>query len=367
MIIGINAAAAIKQLRTGVEEYAYQLIKHLTMLPEAGEHRFLLYVPSVLAKRERREGLFDFPLPPNFEVKILKWPLPMWTQLRLAGEMMLKKPEALFIPVHILPFFYPKNSVVALHGLEYEYFPEYYPLFFRKYLQWSTKQALKKARKIIAVSENTKNDLVEIYGASPENIEVIHHGIEPGRADVKSARGGRYLLYIGRIELKKNLLGILEAYKILKQKYKIPHELVLAGKPGYGYEKIKIQMDILRQSSGYKIRELGYVGEEQKWELLAGADVFLFPSFYEGFGIPVLEAQTAGAPVVTADNSCLSEVAGKGALYADAKNPEATAAAVYNLIDDKGLRDKLIQLGFENVRRFGWEKCARKTLEIITG
>ncbi len=115
-----------------------------------------------------------------------------------------------------------------------------------------------------------------------------------------------------------------------------------------------------------KIKELGYVSEEEKWQLLAGADIFLFPSFYEGFGLPVLEAQTVGVPVVTSYGSCLPEIAGQGALFVNPANPAQIAEAVKQVIDDKLLRDKLIQLGYANVKRFDWEKCARETLKVLT-
>lgn len=373
MIIGINAMAALKQPRTGVEEYTYQLIKHLTMLPEAGEHRFLLYLPSeALAK----EGLpvFDFILPPNFEIRVLCWPIPLlWTQIRLAWEMLIRPPEILFIPVHVLPFFSPKNSVVALHGLEYEYFPKYYSWPWKIYLRWSTKRAARRAKRIIAISENTKNDLVKLYGAGAAKISVVHHGVSFGIAK-KNGAIRPYILYLGRLETKKNIQGILAAYKILKEEYKIPLQLVLAGAPGYGYDLLKARLDSLslvdaRRAKSYQLKavELGYVSEEKKWQLLAGAEIFLFPSFYEGFGLPVLEAQAAGVPVITSGNSCLPEIAGQGALFVNPANPAQIAEAVKQIIDDKFLRDRLIQLGRENLSRFNWEKCARETLKTIIG
>ncbi|HRY52606.1 MAG TPA: glycosyltransferase family 1 protein [Candidatus Portnoybacteria bacterium] len=363
MIIGINATAAIKQPRTGVEEYTYQLIKHLTMLPEAGEHRFLLYLPAeALAKA----GLpvFDFPLPPNFEIKILRWPLPfLWTQARLAWEMLFRPPEALFIPVHILPFGAPKKSIVAIHGLEYEYFPEYYSWLRKLYLRWSTKRAAGRARNIIAISENTKNDLVKLYGCAKEKIKVVHHGIGFKTKSKADTVIGPYVLYLGRLETKKNVQGILAAYKIFKEEYGMPHELILAGSPGYGYESLKPQIKSLPGA-----KELGYVDEDEKWQLLAGAAIFLYPSFYEGFGLPLLEAQAAGAPVITSFGSCLPEIAGEGALFINPQNPAQIAEAVKQIIDDKPLRDKLRQSGFENVKRFSWEECARETLKsIISG
>ena len=298
----------------------------------------------------------------------------------------MRPPEVLFIPVHILPLIHPKNSVVTIHGLEYKYFSEYYPRLHRIYLRFSTKYALKQVRKIIAVSENTKQDLIKLYGGDTSKIEVVHHGIinppqpsfkkegvEKDSSLFKGRLGGifkegerevrrPYLLYIGRIEQKKNIEGILEAYRILKEKYQIPHQLVLAGAPGYGYEKIKFQVSSFK----FQVLQLGYVSDEEKWCLLSNADIFLFPSFYEGFGLPVLEAQTTGVPVVTSFNSSLPEIAGEGALFVNSKNPVQIAQAVKNIIDDKNLRDKLVQAGYENVKRFSWEKCARETLKILT-
>ena len=404
MIIGINTTAAIKQPRTGVEEYIYQLIKHLTMLPGAGQHRFLLFVPSfekgglgrILDQRKippsppflkgGGNSYFDFPLPQNFEIKILKWPLPfLWTQIRLAWEIFRRRPDILFIPVHILPIFHPKNSFVTIHGLEYEYFPKYYPLLHRLYLRFSTKYALKHAKKIIAISESTKKDLVKLYDGDAGKIEVVHHGVNviPAKAGIQESgfrlKAGMtiskpYLLYLGRIEQKKNLEGILKAYRILKEKYQIPHALVLAGAPGYAYKNIKYQISPASPSeagrANIKTKEdvilTGFVGEDEKLQLLGNCGIFLFPSFYEGFGLPVLEAQTAGVPVITSFNSSLPEIAGEGALFVNPRNPEQIAQAVKSLIDDKNLRDKLIQSGFKNLKRFSWEKCAGETLKIIT-
>jgi glycosyltransferase involved in cell wall biosynthesis len=419
MIIGINAAAAIKQPRTGVEEYTYQLIKHLTMLPEARAHRFLLYLPSVapakagmfdnkenpstsppaggsaqgilpeqvssVSRSASKANIFDFPLPPNFEIKILRWPLPfLWTQIRLAWEILVRPPEALFIPVHVLPLFArldslsrrgwaPKNSVVTIHGLEYEYWPQGYSSWRRWYLRWSTKSAVKRAQKIIAISENTKQDLIKLYGVEAEKISVVYHGVGSKIFNDQISISNKilnsndqaeepYLLYVGRIETKKNIQGILEAYKILKEKYHVPHELVLAGSPGYGYEALR---RALRACSGNNVRELGYVSEEEKWRLLSNTEAFLFPSFYEGFGIPVLEAQTMGVPVVTSLGSCLPEVAGQGALFVDPHSPTELAKAIKQIIDDNNLRDRLRQSGFENIKRFSWEKCAKETLKTI--
>lgn len=349
MLIGINALAAFKRPRTGVEEYTYQLIKHLAMLERSQEHRFVLYV-SGLAQEH-------FFLPDNFRLQELKWPLPMWTQIRLAGEMFFRRPEVLFIPVHILPLIHPENSVVTIHGLEYEYFPEMYPRKHLEYLRWATKYAAKNAKKIIAVSENTKNDLIKFYGAEPGKIKVVHHGF--ARCSVFVRPGAKpSILFIGRLEAKKNVCGLIKAFKILKKKYRIPHQLILAGSAGCGYEKIKKEAD-------KNIILAGYVPACEKWRLLKKADVFVLPSFYEGFGMPILEAQASGCPVITSNVSSMPEVAGKGAVLVNPANPEEISQQIYRLLNDQQLRAQVIEQGFRNLERFSWRKCAEETLEAL--
>ncbi|NQV00966.1 MAG: glycosyltransferase family 4 protein [Parcubacteria group bacterium] len=333
MVIGINAVAAFKQPRTGVEEYTYQLIKHLTMLEQSKKHRFILY-----------------------SHKQLKWPFPMWTQIRLASEMIKNKPDVLFIPVHVLPLIHPKNSVVTIHGLEYEYYPETYPYSHLKYLRWSTKYALKHARKIIAVSENTKKDLIKLYGGNPDKIEVVYHGynVRPLGSNIRT---DPYILFIGRIETKKNIHGLIKAFDLLKKKYQAPHKLILVG---------PIPRSDLFDAKRSDIEFFGYVSEQKKQQLLKNAEMFILPSFYEGFGMPILEAQASGCPVITSNVSSMPEVAGQGAILIEPKNIEQIAESMYKIINDSQLKKDLIEKGYENIKKFSWQKCAQETLEILT-
>ena len=334
MVIGINTVAAFNKQRTGVEEYTYQLIKHLTMLNRAQEHRFVLY---------NKENL--------------KWPFPMWTQIRLSTEMAFNKPDVLFIPVHVLPLIHPKNSVVTIHGLEYEYYPQMYPRKRLSYLRWSTKYALKNANKIIAISENTKKDLVELYNGNPEKIHVIHHGvITPNLVDIDKSNQP-YILYIGRLETKKNINGLVRAFELLKKRYQVPHKLVLAGLKGYGYDRMNFSKDIILK---------GYVTEKEKWQLLKNADMFVFPTFYEGFGMPILEAQISGCPVITSNVSSIPEVAGDGAILIEPRNIEEICDRMYQVIEDKEFKKRLINYGYNNVKKFSWEKCSKETLRVLT-
>jgi len=380
MLIGINASAAFKQPRTGVEEYTYQLVKHLTMLEKNSRYRFVLYSQGAGGQGTVLKGqsFRDSPL----IMKQLKWPLPMWTQVRLSTEMAINKPDVLFIPVHVLPLVHPQNSVVTIHGLEYEYYPEMYPWRHLRYLRWSTKYALKNARKIIAVSENTKKDLIELYGGEPEKIEVIYHGVEQGLSfkDNPALKGQSlklpYILFIGRLETKKNIQGLIEAFNLLKEKYQVPHRLVLVGPIPMSDKGLTLQVATLKRSRlrgrTFKVVKrsdleiLGYVSEQEKWQLLKKADLFVLPSFYEGFGIPILEAQAAGCPVITSNVSSMPEVAGDGAVLIDPKNIEQIAQGIYQVISDENFKKELIQKGYKNVKRFSWQKCARRTFKVLT-
>ncbi|MBU3999860.1 glycosyltransferase, partial [Patescibacteria group bacterium] len=273
MIIGINASSALREKPTGVEEYTFQLIKHLAMIPESAEHRFVLYLNSRL-KSERLSEIGD--LPENFRLKYLSFPL-FWTQLRLAAEMLESKIDVLFIPVHILPLIHPAKSVVVIHGLEYEFYPKMYPFLHRRYLRSSTRYALKNAAKIIAVSENTKNDLVNLYGGEPDKIRVVHHGINETQNSRRrtpdaelQTQNDRYVLYVGRLELKKNILGIIEAYNELRQKNpQISNKLVLTGGKGFGWEKITSVISASAFKNDIVLK--GYVAESEKNDLLQNA------------------------------------------------------------------------------------------------
>jgi glycosyltransferase involved in cell wall biosynthesis len=366
MVIGINASSALKENPTGVEEYTFQLIKHLAVIPGSKGHRFILYLNS----RLKSERIKEFKsLPKNFRTEFLSFPF-CWTQIRLAAEMMSAAVDVLFIPVHILPFVRPKKTVVSLHGLEYEHFPEAYPYFHRRYLRWSTKYALENASKIIAVSESTKQDLIKLYGGNPNKITVVHHGVsqpqtEDGRSRMeKNSERDNPILSVGRVESKKNILGIIEAYGALRRKNPfILNKLVLAGGSGFGFGEIRAAIENSRFKKDIVLK--GYVSESEKNDLLENSAVFVFPSFYEGFGMPVLEAQNAGVPVIASNSSCLPEIAGSGAVLINPNNPWEIALAMRKILGDESLRQKLIQAGLENVKRFSWKKCARETLRVL--
>jgi len=372
MIIGIDGSRAFLKQRTGIEEYSYQVIKHLTK--ELKDCQVILYL------RSNQET--DFGLPENWKVKKL-W-LPYFSsQLRFSLEFLLNPIDALLIPAHVVPPIHPKNTLVVIHGLEYEFVPKAYSWWARFYMRTVIKNSCRWAKKIISVSKNTKQDLANLYKIPGEKVKVIYEGYnrnfqfprlpKPGTGGQAISNfqenskfqipNSKYLLFIGRLEERKNISGIIESFEILKEKYKISHKLVLAGKEGYGIEssKLKVQGSKFRND----IIMPGYVSEEEKWNLLAQADVFLFPTFYEGFGLPILEAQSAGVPVVASNTSSMPEITDGSALLAEPTAPEFIAKLAHDLISNEELRSGIIKKGYENVKRFSWAKCASEIAQLM--
>ncbi|EKE15841.1 MAG: group 1 glycosyl transferase [uncultured bacterium] len=357
--IGIDGSRAFIGKRTGIEEYSYQIIKHL--------RDFFVDDEIILYIRNSQE--VDFELPKNWKIRKMRFPR-FWTQIRLSWEMLFHSPDILFIPAHTVPFIHPKKTVVVIHGLEYEMYPQAYSLLERIYMRFVIKNSCRWADKIICVSENTKMDVEKLYGVDEKKIKVIYEGYNifqdfdfSQKTSFDLDKIKPYILFIGRIEERKNVKGIVEAFDFIKEKYGIPHKLLLVGKKGYGYEEAQKRIDI----SKYKedIVEVGYVSEEEKYVFLKNAEVFVFPSFYEGFGLPILEAQNAFVPVVTSNVSSIPEVADDAVFYANPNNFEEIAENIYILISNREAKENIVKRGIENVKRFSWAQCAKEISELL--
>lgn len=359
MLIGIDASRGFLKNRTGVEEYSYQITKALAKIDQ--KNQYILYLNG----RENEEVAQEIVWPENFELKNIPFPR-LWVHLRLCLAAWRDRVNMLFIPAQAMPALYPGKTIVTLHGLEYEHYPQSYSAWRRFYLRQTTKFSLKKAAKIIAVSENTKKDLVKMYNGDPEKIKVVHHGFGERSSCVANEQNSlvekHFLLSIGRLEARKNIVNLIKAFELLK-KNGWSGQLILAGRPGYGYEKIKKAIE----ESPYKkdIIEKGFVSEEEKWNLLQSAAVFVFPSFYEGFGMPLLEAFAAAVPVVCSGSSSLPEVGEDACLYFDPNNIREISQKIKQVLDNNVLRQDLIAKGKSRLQNFSWEKCGEETLRIL--
>ena len=359
MKIGIDGSRAFLKQRTGVEEYSYQVIKELR--ERLRGQRVILYL--------RSQQTIDFSLPANWQIKKIHCPR-LWTQVGLSFELFLHPMDVLFVPAHTVPLFHPRKTVVTVHGLEYEIMPEAYSFFERFYMRLSIKNSCRWAKKIISVSKNTKRDLMDLYAVPEEKINLVYEGYEDKAKDLDLSGGGEsenlkpYFLFIGRLEKRKNILGIVEAFDLFKKQTGEAHKLILGGRFGYGGAEIKERIE----KSDYKkdIITMGFVADAWKWQLFRNATIFLFPTLYEGFGLPILEAQSVGVPVITSNTSSLPEVANGSAFLVDPLEPKMIADAMIAITQDQKMAKNLIKKGYENIKRFSWKNCADLIAKALT-
>lgn len=362
--IGIDASRAMLSERTGTERYSYELIAALAQIDRRDP--ITLYtngLPPALP-----------PLGPNVTLRSI--PLRrLWTHARLGPAARRDKLGVLFVPSHVIPLIHPPACVVTLHDLGYLAFPEAHTARRRLELDLTTRWSLRAARMVIAISGATRDDLVRHYGADPARIAVIHHGLNskfrPSPPEAIAAVRARYalpanyLLYVGTIQPRKNLARLIAAFA---QALASPHlppdlQLVIAGRRGWLTEQI--EREAAKLGVTQRVRFLGYLPDADLPALLSGAQAFTFPSLYEGFGMPVLEAMACGAPVLCADTSALPEVAGDAALLVNPHDTAAIAAAIVQLASEPELHATLRARGLAHAAAFTWERCARATLDVL--
>ncbi|MFA6306834.1 MAG: glycosyltransferase family 1 protein [Patescibacteria group bacterium] len=419
MLIGIDASRANRKFKGGTEWYSYYLIRELAKIDS--KNQYILYSDKPLtggladltdenysAKPGKIDGYGwqEIKSPNcNFRVKILNWPFTFfWTQIRLSYEMLMHRADVLFIPAHTLPVIHPKKSIVTIHDIGFERQAKLYSsdkigpasglisgvfnflvrLFtlgkFHSnvidYHSWSTKFALKHAKTIIAVSEFTKKEMVEFYQADAEKIKVVYNGFNGAlyrpiqdaekikqvlnKYDIKAP----YIFYAGRLEKKKNTANLVGAYAIMRQKFsQIKPKLVLVGRADSGYDEIKYVINEYDLEDN--VIMTGWVPEADMPYIYNGAALFVFPSLYEGFGIPLLQAMVCGTPVAASNIASIREVVKDSALLFNPGDKDDMAQKMAKILLDRELADQLISNGFIRVKDFSLAKCARETLALL--
>lgn len=368
--IGIDASRANAPQRTGAEWYAYHLIQALKRLAVPG-------IEWVLFSREPwRDGLGE--LPPHWRGRILPWKhLPFWTLCGLSWELWRRPVDLLFEPTHVLPLFRPRHAVATLHDVGFERRPEFYPPASTWYHRSLARRAVRRASRILTVSAFSRREIIDVYRLDPGRVLVTPNAIDPTvyHGSVPEAQqsamrekyrlGEPFFLYVGRLEAKKNVVNILRAFSLFKSRRGATDRtaLLLIGTPGFGFDRIEAAIGAC--GLGPELVMPGYVPEQDLPGLMAAARALVFPTGYEGFGLPILQAQGVGTPVITSDHSALPEVAGAGAVLVKADDPQAIADAMERLADDGPLRAALRASGFENVKRFSWEATARLTVAAL--
>ena len=393
MTIGIDASRPNERQKTGTEWYAYHIIQQLKKIDHKNSYR--LYSMDAL-----QDGLEE--LPSNFEGRVLRSVTDLlWTQLRLTLEMVTQPPDVLFVPAHTIPIFHPLATVLTVHDLGFEYFPDLYrhvpigpphPVIRGAlnlaaklatlgrygnseldYHRWAMRFGIKHAAHIIAISEFTKKDLVVRFNANPDNITVVPHAYDPklyyparrnGPASDLVKKMLPFFLFVGRVEKKKNIGTLLAGYERFRKNATAGPKLVLIGKPGYGFDEYAKQVASFPGHIRQDIHFLGWLPEEMTAEFYRYARAFLFPTNFEGFGIGVIQAMASGVPVVASNVTSLPEVAGGAALLVDPTKQDALTSAMRQ-VQSPAVRRILIVKGLKRAKDFSWEKSARSTLRVL--
>ncbi|GAB4434769.1 MAG: glycosyltransferase family 1 protein [Anaerolineae bacterium] len=366
--IAIDASRAAAAQRTGTEAYSLHLIRALLALgAERRSARFTLYCrdtppPDLFDLHAERAALSVIPAPR------------LWTHVRFAAALFRDRPDVTFVPAHTLPLAFPGPGVVTVHDLGFRHFPEAHPTVARLYLDLTTKHSARRARAILADSACTRRDLTAFYGIDAAKVHVVYPGVDPALAPVHDAAAlaevrehygipGPYLLHVGSLQPRKNLARLIEAYAAWLPDAAPQRYLVLAGARGWLYDDIFATVRRLGLEAWVCFP--GYVDDAHLAALYSGADAFVFPSLYEGFGFPVLEAMRCRTPVICANTSSLPEVAGEAALLVDPLEVGALTNALRRLTTDAALRAALVAQGEKQAARFTWERAAQQALDIL--
>jgi glycosyltransferase involved in cell wall biosynthesis len=360
--IGIDASRVDRGHRTGTEQYSAQLLEALGEIDSG--NRYTLYANGRTVPRLR--------LSANFRARLIPFPR-LWTHARLSLEMASRPPDVLFVPAHVVPLVHPR-TVVTIHDLGYRAFPEAHPPLARRSLDWSTRWSATVARRVIVPSEATARDLTVAYGTPASRVVVIPHGYHPrfrpldaGVVNAGLARLGiarPYLLFVGTLQPRKNLQRVLAAFERLAGDG-WPGRLVLVGQRGWLSDPIFGAIARPGSPAHGRVHLTGYLADEDVPIVYNGAECLVFPSLYEGFGLPALEAMACGTPVLTSESSSLPEVVGDAALLVDPLDTEAIAGGMARLVGDGGLREALRGRGLKRAKQFTWRRAAERTLAVL--
>lgn len=367
MRIGINVHL-LSTTHTGIQHYIRALVPAL--VTQAPAHRFVLFgepsqLPSLPAERAHWVSTAR---PLRAATRRV-----LWEQLVLPRLLQREGVEVFFSPAFVLPQRWEGAGVITVHDLNFEVSPQTIHPVRRAYLQLLTRRSVRQAKRVIAISEATASDLTRLYSVPEEKIAVIPYGLDalftPDRARAlepmvreRYALPERFLLFVGTLEPRKNLPRLLEAFALAHQQTALP-PLVLAGAPGWQHQRIRTlaqQLGIERE-----VRFAGYIPREHLPGVYAAATALLYPSLYEGFGLPPLEAMGCGTPVLASSTSALPEVVGDGGLLVDPQDVNQMAEGIARLVQDEALRCQLVERGKQRARRFRWEEAAQRTLQVL--
>lgn len=369
MRIGIDGNEANVERKVGISEYSFELIKQFSFLKR--EDIFW----KIYLKSEKND---DFPsISKNWTYSIFG-PSKLWTQIALPLNLYKdsNRPHVFFSPGHYAPRFSPVPTVISIMDLAFFHFPEYFTKKDLTQLHNWTSYSVKQAKRVITISQATRSDIIKLYGITGEKISVIYPGIKEesnivnniSMSEIKSKYNisQEYILFVGTLQPRKNIEKLIESFSLLLRKNESENtklQLVIVGKKGWKYESILSAPK--RFGISERVKFLDFVPDEELASLYRHAQLFVFPSLYEGFGLPVLEAMKHGCPVLTSNISSLPEAGGDAAIYCDPENSKDIAEKIEKIIKDSSLRKEMIEKGYKHIKNFSWEKAAKQTLAVL--
>ncbi len=383
MNIGIDIRVLMSSVRTGVGEYTYELLNALFQTDQTNQY-FLFYnsysdVSAVLPKWNVS----------NVHFVESRWPNKFLNAAQvLFGRPFIDRLNLAFVPssgrgesgILNLDYFFSPNlnftslssgtkHILTIHDLSFELFPQCYS-WKRRMWHWvlRPKRQCERAHLILVPSENTKRDVVNVYGIDEKKVRVVRPGVTKSdevrstsdELRAKYTLPGNFFLFLATIEPRKNIVGIIEGYEEYRKKRNDPMDLIIAGPLGWKTREI---LNKMKQVSG--VRYIGYVAPEDKEALYRAASAFVYPSLYEGFGFPVLEAFAADTPVLTSNRSSLPEVAGEAGYLVDPYAANEIALGLERLGHDRVVREWFVHKGKEQVKKFDWKQTAQDWLKSI--
>ena len=361
----------VTPVRSGVGNYVLHLLKGLRRVAP-DEEFFLVGLPKNL-------DVLSWDNPPHLTHRTFisheSHPLgDIWEHFWLPHILEQNQVKVLHGPATLIPLVRGRYAtVVTIHDLVAFLYPETIPRKYAMYMRWLIRQVVSHSDRIISVSRNTKSDLVRILGANPDKISVVHEAAQPSfkpmkdQAEVEEARrrygiDGPFIYHVGNIEPRKNLVRLIKAYLILRDRLGGGVRLAITGQKGWLTKKLMKALGGVEL--GQDVVYTGYVPHEDLPLLMNAAEVFVFPSLYEGFGLPVLEAMSCGTPVVTSNLSSLPEIVGDAAVLVDPYDEESIASGLQKVLEDQEFKNSLSVKGLEQAGRFSWSEAALKTLDV---
>ena len=366
MRIAIDAHSVGAKL-AGNESYATNLIEALAQVDSVNE--YTLYVTTAEARARFSQRWPNFRVQTTFpHTPLIRIPVTLAAELR-------KRPVDVLHVQFTAPPFSPCPVVVSVHDLSFEHLPQTFNRRSRTQLRLTVRHSVKRAARILTLSEHTRRDMIETYGTSPERITAIplaapsYFGRVREERELQRVRHiygieGDYILCVSSIQPRKNLPRLVRAYESLRNKRgpgKLP-KLVLVGKCAWLYDETLRSIEEGRMKDSIILT--GYVPQSDLPALYSGSICFVYPSYFEGFGLPPLEAMKCGTPVIAGNRTSLPEVVGDAGILVDPFDVNAIAAAIERLVDDPDLRQQLSVKGVARSRLFDWNETARRTLKI---